>query len=59
MAETAEFNFDLGLEAANSSMEFGSEVTHDAWKIDSNANITNFGAIVHLGSPHVLTDTLF
>ena len=52
MADTAEFTFDLGLEAATSSLDFSSEETHDAWKIASNSNIINQGAWIPLQNDH-------
>ncbi len=49
-ADTAEFNFDFGLEATNSSMEFSLEMSHDVWKMNSNPSITNLGALIPLSN---------
>ena len=46
MADTAEFTFDLGLEAANTSLEFSSEVTNHSWDFQNNQTTNHLGALI-------------
>ncbi len=45
-ADTAEFNFVLGLEATNSSLEFSSEVTNHSWDFQNNQTTNDLGALI-------------
>ena len=52
MADTAEFTFELGLEAANSSLDFSSEVTNHSWSIGTSQSTNNLEGFVPSNDNH-------